>query len=62
MKKKMDIMIIGDGSVGKTSILKMFDKRQFSKSHIKTIGLDFIKTTYEADGHKLDVKLWDTAG
>lgn len=58
----MNIMIIGDGKVGKTSILKMFDKKKFSQDHIKTIGVDFIKTTYEKDGHTLDVKLWDTAG
>jgi len=25
----MNIMIIGDGKVGKTSILKMFDKKKF---------------------------------
>ncbi len=31
--KNINIMIIGDGSVGKTSILSNFDNRKFSKGH-----------------------------
>jgi small GTP-binding protein len=61
-KPRMNIMIIGDGKVGKTSILKMFDKKKFQQDHIKTIGVDFIKTSYTHDGQEIDVKLWDTAG
>ena len=63
----MSIIIIGDSQVGKTSILKQFDKRVFSKEALSTIGVDFIKTTYPnpapKDGSNYwDVKVWDTAG
>lgn len=55
-------MILGDGGVGKTSILKNYDNQNFSIAHICTIGIDYVKTTFEKDGRKVGVKLWDTAG
>ena len=59
----MNIIIVGDGKVGKTSILKRFDKRQFQPQHIRTIGVDFIQAQYKAkDETEVQVKLWDTAG
>ena len=62
MKQKMNIMMIGDGAVGKTSILKWFDKRKFQQAHVRTVGLDFIKINKTIDGNEVEVKLWDTAG
>ena len=64
MKKKVNIMIIGDGAVGKTSLLSFFDTRKFNKNHIRTVGLDHVKCNHKTkDGQAdLDVKLWDTAG
>ena len=59
---KMSIIIIGDGAVGKTSILKCFDKRPVPVSHIKTTGIDFIMHKTQLDGAPLEVKFWDTAG
>lgn len=42
MKPKINIMMIGDGAVGKTSLLNRFDGRKFNSSHIRTTGLDSI--------------------
>ena len=39
----MHIIILGDGAVGKTSILHMYQKNEFTPAHIKTIGVDFIQ-------------------
>ncbi len=58
----MNIMMIGDGAVGKTSILKWYDKRKFQSNHVRTVGLDFIKINYPIEGIDVEVKLWDTAG
>ena len=59
----MNIMMIGDGAVGKTSILKWFDKRKFNQAHIKTAGLDQITYNHKIDDTtEIQVKLWDTAG
>ena len=62
MKKKMHVMILGDGAVGKTSILKMYANQKFTNQHIKTLGVDFIQTTYAKGDQSFDVKIWDTAG
>ena len=45
--KKMNIIIIGDAQVGKTSILQRFDKRQFKHNTIRTIGVEFITHKYD---------------
>jgi GTPase SAR1 family protein len=57
-------MFIGDGAVGKTSLISQFDTRKFNKNHIRTVGLDSVKVNYTTlDGQcELEVKLWDTAG
>ena len=45
-KQKMGILILGDTQVGKTSILKMYNAKQFSQQSISTIGVDFINISY----------------
>jgi len=56
------IIIIGDSSVGKTSIVTRFDSRNFNKDHISTVGVDFIRHKRTIDNRELTVKIWDTAG
>jgi len=34
-------MILGDGAVGKTSIIKRFANDEYAEEHIATLGLDF---------------------
>jgi len=38
----MSVIIIGDGEVGKTSILRVFDKKKAPQQHMRTVGVDFI--------------------
>ena len=58
----MSIIIIGDGEVGKTSILKNFHTGKAPQAHIRTVGVDFVTFNCEREGNALVVKLWDTAG
>ena len=63
MKKKMDIIIIGDSQVGKTSILKQYNTKVFSQQAISTIGVDFVNVNHKLkDGSEVLAKVWDTAG
>ncbi len=62
MKRKMHVMILGDGAVGKTSIIKQYGNAKFTSQHIRTIGVDFIQTKYKKGDQEFDVKIWDTAG
>ncbi|CDW87990.1 ras-related protein rab-10 [Stylonychia lemnae] len=58
----MHVMILGDGAVGKSSILKQYHNNKFTNQHIKTLGVDFIQTQYKKGEQSFDVKIWDTAG
>lgn len=62
-QKKIQVIILGDGAVGKTSLLKMYQDKQFTQSHMATIGLDYVSSTYKSPkGEEIAVKIWDTAG
>nr|AFZ78867.1 Ras-related protein [Coptotermes formosanus] len=56
------LILIGDSSVGKTSLIMRYIDDKFSPNNLSTIGVDF-KTKYlEIDGHQVKVQVWDTAG
>ena len=57
-------MLIGDGAVGKSSLISQYDTRKFKKEYVRTIGIDQIRVNYttQEDKYECVVKLWDTAG
>ncbi len=56
------VMLIGDGSVGKTSLARQFCEHKFEASRILTIGVDFqIKQVELPDGW-VKLSIWDVAG
>ena len=59
---KCQLLIIGDGSVGKTSILRRFIQNTFSSNYISTMGIDFYTKDIILDQKKIHLKIWDTAG
>lgn len=62
MKKKISIIVVGDGEVGKTSLLSCYDGKEFTNQHLKTVGVDFIWKDMVIEQTPVRVKLWDTAG
>ena len=56
------ISIIGDGGVGKTSLIKKFTKGTFEKDYIKTIGAQFSRYDKEINGDVINLIFWDIAG
>lgn len=56
------LLLIGDSSVGKSSVLVRFSDDSFSSHFISTIGIDFKTRTMELDGKKIKLQIWDTAG
>ena len=64
---KMDVfqrkvLLVGDASVGKTSLMTRFCKDEFTESLISTIGLDFSARTVRVQGKDVRLQVWDTAG
>ena len=60
--EKVKLMIIGDSSVGKTSLLKKYCKNEFSNSYITTVGIDFQVKLLNINDKKIKIQIWDTAG
>ena len=60
--EKCQLLIIGDSSVGKTSILTRFTEDKFTTNYINTIGIDFFSKDEIFNNKKIRIKIWDTAG
>merc|ERR1712166_1418546 len=57
------VIVIGDGAVGKTSIVNRFCKDHFSNSYKQTIGLDFfLKRVALPEGTEAALQVWDIGG
>ncbi len=61
-KFKFKITVIGDGRVGKTSLIKKFTKGSFQEDYIKTMGAQFSVYDKKIDGDKIKLFFWDIAG
>lgn len=59
---KFKIVVIGDGGVGKTSLIKKFTHGSFQKDYIKTIGAQFTRYEEEINGDTISLLFWDIAG
>ncbi|XP_055683837.1 ras-related protein Rab-39B [Lutzomyia longipalpis] len=56
-------ILIGDSTVGKSSLLKFFTDGRFAELSDPTVGVDFFARLIEVqDGTKIKLQLWDTAG
>ena len=61
-KLKFKITVIGDGMVGKTSLIKKFTKSSFRQGYVKTIGAQFSVFDKEINEDKIKLLFWDIAG
>lgn len=59
---RFKVIVIGDGSVGKTSLIQKFTQGTFQKEYIKTIGAQFSKFDAEIDDDTIRLIFWDIAG
>ncbi|CAF0856916.1 unnamed protein product [Adineta ricciae] len=56
------ILVIGESSVGKSSLMTRFVDETFQATFIPTIGVDFKVRTIMIDNYQCKVQIWDTAG
>ena len=59
---KIKILIIGDASVGKTSLLLKYVDNYFPETHMATIGVEFKEKAINTPKYKVTLNIWDTAG
>ena len=55
------IVILGDSTVGKSSLLHRFTQNKFKSDCKTTIGVDFNIKNVEIDGKTIKAQIWDTA-
>jgi len=55
-------VIVGNGAVGKSSMIQRYCRGTFTKSYKKTIGVDFLEKQLRVHGEEVRLMLWDTAG
>ncbi|GIQ83270.1 small GTPase superfamily, Rho type, partial [Kipferlia bialata] len=70
--RNLKLVILGDSSVGKTSLMRRFVNNDFSNAYKATIGLDFLNKSVlvretnedgtEGPETKVQLAIWDTAG
>ncbi|MFX0105178.1 MAG: Rab family GTPase [Candidatus Hodarchaeota archaeon] len=56
------VTVVGDGKVGKTSLIRKFTQGSFQKEYIKTIGAQFSVYDKEINQDKIRLMFWDIAG
>ena len=58
----LKIVILGEGRVGKTSILSKYFKKKFNEGQESTVNPSFYEKTVNSKGKSIQLKFWDTAG
>ena len=56
------VLIVGNGAVGKSSMIQRYCRGTFTKSYKKTIGVDFLEKQLRTHGEDVRLMVWDTAG
>ncbi|MFW9942377.1 MAG: Rab family GTPase [Candidatus Thorarchaeota archaeon] len=61
-KLRFKITVIGDGRVGKTSLIKKFTLGTFETDYVETIGAQFSNYEKDINGDNIRLIFWDIAG
>ena len=56
------LLLLGDSSVGKTSILLKYISNKFDESNISTTGVDYMEKIIDYNKFKITLQIWDTSG
>lgn len=56
------VVVVGDASVGKTSLLLQLMEQKFNQFEQSTIGANWQLFVHEENGQRVELQIWDTAG
>lgn len=58
----LKLMIIGDASTGKTSLIKRFANDTFDEDYRFTMSFDVFTNDIQIDNKRIRLQIWDTGG
>ncbi|OHS93850.1 Ras-related protein Rab-5B [Tritrichomonas foetus] len=56
------VILVGEPSVGKTSIIQQYHNRVFESDAESTVGASFVSKSVKTDKGDVQLHIWDTAG
>ena len=59
---KFKILVIGESTSNKTSLIRRYTKDQFGGIYLNTVGIDFQDKLIQIEDKKVKLQIWDTAG
>ncbi|KAL4121207.1 hypothetical protein QTP88_013766 [Uroleucon formosanum] len=56
------VVLLGEGCVGKTSLVLRYTEDKFNDKHVSTLQASFVKKKLNFNGRRINLSIWDTAG
>ncbi|OXA52625.1 ras-related protein Rab-21 [Folsomia candida] len=56
------VVLLGEGCVGKTSLVLRYVEDKFNERHISTVQASFLQKKINVSGNRVTQAIWDTAG
>ncbi|XP_064613731.1 ras-related protein Rab-21-like [Liolophura sinensis] len=56
------VVLLGEGCVGKTSLVLRYVENKFNDKHITTLQASFLNKRINIGGKRVNIAIWDTAG
>ncbi|XP_028032996.1 ras-related protein Rab-21-like [Bombyx mandarina] len=60
--RNFKVVLLGDGCVGKTSLLLRYIEDKFNEKHLTTLQATFLNKRLNINGNRVNLSIWDTAG
>lgn len=61
-KNHFKIVLLGEGCVGKTSLVLRYCQDKFNDKHLTTLQASFLNRKLNVDNRRINISIWDTAG
>ena len=61
-KFQFKVVLLGEGCVGKTSVVVRYVQNSFNEKHLTTLQASFLMKKLNIAGKRVELAIWDTAG